>query len=148
FISSWFAAIYLAKPEDYVPDMSRGLTLVFGIAFIIMALVSLFGIIGSLFNRQYEVDNCIQHLQKQQDSNAISESLQTNTEICTHNETMLIVRNVIIAILLILFSTLFARVSSSYAQQLEKKSSRRGKITPAPGLPPTVASYTTIDYPS
>ncbi|CAG8509947.1 6662_t:CDS:2 [Cetraspora pellucida] len=137
--------------------MSRGLTLVFGIAFIIMALVSLFGIVGSLFEISTAVrvfsnmlwgfviiDNCIQNLQKQPDSNAISESLQIDTEICTHNETILVVRNVIVALLLILFSVLFARVSSSYARKLEKKFKR---ITPAPSLSTlTVASISTTDF--
>ncbi|KAF0481598.1 hypothetical protein F8M41_023543 [Gigaspora margarita] len=159
FISSWFAAIYLAKPEDYVPDMSRGLTLVFGIAFIIMALVSLFGIIGSLFeiatavrvfanmlwgfvivniiiaiiiivnlvqNRQYEIDNCVQ----KQSGDSTNASLQSYTDLCTHRETSLIIRNVAIAILLILFSVLFARVSSVYARKLETRSKHTRRLTP------------------
>ncbi|CAG8776110.1 20169_t:CDS:2 [Cetraspora pellucida] len=144
FIFSWFAAIYLAKPEDYVPDMSRGLTLIFGIAFIIMALVYLFGIIGSFFeisiavrvfsnmlwgfvivniviaivvianiiqNRQHEIDNCIEDL---------STSLESDMTFCTHYKTMIIIRNVVVEILLILFSVLIARVSSVYARQLKR----------------------------
>ncbi|CAG8491466.1 8674_t:CDS:2 [Cetraspora pellucida] len=83
-------------------------------------------------------------LQKQADSNATSDSLQIDTEICTHNETILVVRNVVVAILLILFSVLFARVSSSYARKLEKRFKR---ITPAPSLSTlTVASISTTDF--
>ncbi|CAG8468512.1 13649_t:CDS:2 [Dentiscutata erythropus] len=50
FVAIGAAVGYLGKPEAYAPDMSKGLTLVFGIAYIIMALVSFFGIIGSLFS--------------------------------------------------------------------------------------------------
>ncbi|CAG8731360.1 35066_t:CDS:2, partial [Gigaspora margarita] len=128
--------------------MSRGLTLVFGIAFIIMALVSLFGIIGSLFeiatavrvfanmlwgfvivniiiaiiiivnlvqNRQYEIDNCVQ----KQSGDSTNASLQSYTDLCTHRETSLIIRNV-----------LFARVSSVYARKLETRSKHTRRLTP------------------
>ncbi|CAG8469273.1 7823_t:CDS:10, partial [Scutellospora calospora] len=151
FVSSWFAVVYLAKPGDYVPDMSRGLTLVFGIAFIIMALVSLFGIIGSLFeiqtailqNRQYEVDNCVKYLQKQPGYNSTSTSLDNDSAYCTHYEIVIIIRNIVTAILLILFSILFARVSSVYAQKLETRS--RSKRLPATSLT-SVASVSTTDF--
>ncbi|CAG8578872.1 23375_t:CDS:2, partial [Cetraspora pellucida] len=50
FVAIGAAVGYLGKPEVYAPDMSKGLTLVFGIAYIIMALVSFFGIVGSFFS--------------------------------------------------------------------------------------------------
>ncbi|CAI2171625.1 14132_t:CDS:2 [Funneliformis geosporum] len=50
-IISIFGAVgYLGKPDDVSVGMPHGLTTVFGVLFIIMALISIFGIIGSLFS--------------------------------------------------------------------------------------------------
>ncbi|CAG8775436.1 8277_t:CDS:2, partial [Ambispora leptoticha] len=111
------------KPEDYVPDMSRRLTLIFGIAFIIMALemptsvrvfsyilwgfvivniiIAIIVVVNIIQNRQHEIDNCIQDLQKLSGSNSIDTN--ASLENCTHYKTMFIIRNVVVEILLILF---------------------------------------------
>ncbi|CAG8546228.1 1673_t:CDS:2 [Funneliformis mosseae] len=49
-ISIFGAVAYLGRPEDVSAGMSHGLATFFGVLFIIMALISIFGIIGSLFN--------------------------------------------------------------------------------------------------
>ncbi|CAG8558895.1 1949_t:CDS:2, partial [Diversispora eburnea] len=42
------AVAFLGKPQEYAPDLAKAVTLIFGIAFIISTLVTLFGIIGSI----------------------------------------------------------------------------------------------------
>ncbi|CAG8482746.1 16911_t:CDS:2 [Dentiscutata erythropus] len=107
---------------------------------IVNIIIAIIIVVNLVQNRQYEIDNCIQFLQKQ---SSVDTSQQN--DICTHRETTLIVRNVAIAILLILFSVLFARVSSVYAQKLELriKNSRRHPPTTLG----TVASISTTDIP-
>ncbi|CAG8551219.1 15299_t:CDS:2 [Gigaspora rosea] len=132
--------------------MSKGLTLVFGIAYIIMALVSFFGIIGSLFsaagavrifatmlwgfvlvNLVIAIINIISlATNKQTAVDRCISQINSNTNQsgitssdCRNIETWRIVTFGIVAAIIILFQAYFARVASRFAEQLEQEYYRK-----------------------
>ncbi|CAH1756810.1 1835_t:CDS:2 [Entrophospora sp. SA101] len=99
---------------DIAPGMARGLTIFFGVCFIIMALVYVFGIIASAFvttNRQSEVDLCTEEYKPH----------------CDSNVTAMIWMRCILMFIAILFGMYFAGVASRLAQKLETNYRMRHK---------------------
>ncbi|KAF0470276.1 hypothetical protein F8M41_025415 [Gigaspora margarita] len=148
FVAIGAAAGYLGKPEAYAPDMSKGLTLVFGIAYILMALVSFFGIIGSFFNAAAAVrifatmlwgfvlvnlviaiiniislatnkKTAIDRCISQINSNPNQSGITSSD--CSTIEIWRIIIFGIVAGIIILFQAYFANVASRFAEQLELK---------------------------
>ncbi|RHZ74315.1 hypothetical protein Glove_226g20 [Diversispora epigaea] len=147
------AVAFLGKPEEYAPDLSKAITLIFGIAFIIATLVTLFGIIGSILKAAAAVrissvmlwcfvvvylliaiitiTNQVPNKQTAIDRCTSDSSVLTITDIedyCKDRETWRIIRNVVLAVILILFEIYFAAIVNRYAKKLETDYFKR-KVT-------------------
>ncbi|CAG8453410.1 15221_t:CDS:2, partial [Dentiscutata heterogama] len=140
---SWHWSPYLESLVHFLLEIATAVrvfaNMLWGFV-IVNIIIAIIIIVNLVQNRQYEIDNCIQTLQKQSNVDTSQQS-----DICTHRETTLIVRNVAIAILLILFSVLFARVSSVYAQKLEMRVKHSRRQTPT--TLGTLASISTTEIP-